>query len=184
MTKSFLKGLALAGIGALLLAAPATAQIKWHLGVGLNLPQGDLADEGIGNAGTGWGVHGGGTFGLGEGPLAVKANASYEMWGITDSDPSESWNMITVAADLVYNFGGEGKIKPYLLAGAHWAQLGASPDGFESESGIGFNGGAGLNFMLGSMGAFVEAKYNMTSIEFSGTDFDMNTIPIVFGLRF
>jgi hypothetical protein len=182
MSKSFLKGLALVGLGAVLLAAPAAAQIKWHIGIGANLPQGDLADENIADAGTGFGAHGGATFGLGEGPLGIKANASYETWKAGDTD--ESWNMLGVSADLVYNFNTSGGMKPYILAGGQWQQFGSSVDGSDTESGIGFNGGAGINFMLGSMGAFFEARYVMTPMEISGVDYDLNSIPLVFGLRF
>jgi len=182
MTKSILKGLVLAGVGAFLLAAPAAAQIKWHLGVGMNIPQGDLADENLGNAGTGFGVHGGGTFGLGTGPLAIKADAAWQSWGAGESD--ESFQMIEVTADLVYNFGGEGKIKPYLLAGGGWDQLSASDDSFDATSSFAFNGGAGLNFALGGLGAFLEARYVMAPFSIEGTDYDMDNIPIVFGLRF
>jgi hypothetical protein len=182
MTKSFLKGFALAGLGLVLVAAPATAQITWHLGVGMNLPQADLADEALGDAGTGFGVHGGGTFGLGTGPLAIKADASWETWGAGETD--ESYSMIGVSADLVFNFGGEGKIKPYLLAGGQWGQFSVSNDDFDATSSFGFNGGAGLNFALGGLGAFVEARYMMSPFSIEGTDYDMDNIPIVFGLRF
>jgi hypothetical protein len=92
--------------------------------------------------------------------------------------------MIGASADLVYNFKSEGKIKPYLLAGGQWLQFGSSADGTDTESGIGFNAGGGLNFMLGSIGAFVEARYVMAPFDISGQSFDLNNIPIVFGLRF
>jgi len=181
MTKSFLKGLALAGIGAFLLAAPAAAQIKWHLGVGMNLPQGDLADENLGNAGTGFGAHGGGTFALGEGPLSIKADLSYETWGAGETD--ESFNMIGLSAAAVYGFGS-GSARPYILGTVGWNQLSASDDSFDATSSINFGGGAGVNFNLGSMGAFIEARYLLAPFSIEGTDYDMDNIPIVFGLRF
>ncbi|HEY3492796.1 MAG TPA: outer membrane beta-barrel protein [Solirubrobacterales bacterium] len=181
MTKSILKGLALAGIGALLLAAPATAQIKWHLGLGMNLPQGDLADEAIGDAGTGFGAHGGATFGLGEGPISIKADLSYETWGAGETD--ESFNMLGLSAAAVFGFGSGG-IKPYILGTVGWNQFSVSNDDFDATSSMSFGGGAGANFMLGSIGAFVEARYLLAPFTIEGTDYDMDNIPIVFGLRF
>src|SRR6187455_2465478 len=125
MTKGFLKGLVLTGLGLVLLTTPAAAQIKWHLGLGANIPQGDLADENLGNAGTGFGGHGGATFGVGTGPISIKADASYETWGAGETD--ESFNMIGLSAAALFGFGSGG-IKPYLLGTVGWNQLSASDD--------------------------------------------------------
>src|SRR6478609_1221049 len=177
MTKGVLKGLVLAGLGLVLVTVPAAAQIKWHLGVGASIPEGDLAD----GQGTGFGGHGGATLGLGTGTLAVKADVSYETWGIEDTD--ESLSMIGVTGALTYGFGSDGA-KPYILGAVGWNQLSHSADAFDATSGVNFGFGGGVNFMLGSIGAYLEARYQMSPMSIQGADKDVNSIPIVFGLRF
>jgi outer membrane protein with beta-barrel domain len=175
MSARLLKGVTLAALGLVLVAAPATAQIKWNLGLGLNLPQADLKDA----AKSGFGARGGATFGAPMAPISFRAEAGYDMWKEESTD--ESFNMISVSGDAIYSLPGVG-VKPYILGGINWNQLGNSTSGSESESGIGFNLGAGVNFALGGLGAYVEARYVKVSI--NDGDADISNVPIIFGLRF
>ena len=181
MFKRVLKSLILAGLGLVLIAAPASAQLKWNIGLGLNLPQADLADDAIANAKSGFGVRGGAGFGAPMAPISFRAEAGYDMWKIDGT--SESFNMLSFSGDVIYSLPGVG-VKPYILGGVNWNQLGSTVSGSTSESGIGFNLGAGLNFALGGMGAYVEARYVKVNIDNGGTDADVSNIPIMVGVRF
>jgi opacity protein-like surface antigen len=166
------------GTALALVATPASAQIKWNIGLGLNLPQADLKDA---DSKSGLAARGGATFGLGMSPISIRAEAGYDMWKIDGT--SENFNMVSVSGDAVYSFPGVGA-KPYILGGLNWNQLGSSAAGSTSENNVGFNVGAGVNFMLGGMGAYVEARYVKVSISSGGTDSDISNVPIVVGLRF
>lgn len=157
-------------------AVPASAQIKWNLGLGMNLPQGDLADF----AENGLSARVGATFGAPMAPISFRVEGGYDMWKMT-ADDAESFNMLSGSADAVYSLPGVA-VKPYILGGLNWNQLGSSVDGTDKESGIGFNVGAGLNFGLGGLAAYVEARYVKVSIN-DGDD-DVSNFPIVVGLRF
>lgn len=171
-----LKSLIVTGLLLAVAAVPASAQIKWNLGLGLNLPQADLKDA---DAKSGFGARGGATFGAPMAPLSFRAEAGYDLWKIDGTD--ESFNMVSVSGDAIYSLPGVAA-KPYILGGINWNQLGSSVSGSNSESGVGFNVGAGLNFALGGMGAYVEARYVKVSIN-SGDD-DISNVPIIFGVRF
>jgi hypothetical protein len=181
MTKRILLAMFGVGTALALVATPAAAQIKWNVGLGLNLPQADLKDPNIADAKSGLAARGGATFGLGMSPISIRAEAGYDMWKIGST--SENYNMLSFSGDAVYSFPGVGA-KPYILGGVNWNRLGSSASGSTSESNVGFNAGAGVNFSLGAVGAYVEARYVKVTITSGGVDSDVSNIPIVFGIRF
>jgi opacity protein-like surface antigen len=144
----------------------------------MNLPQADLKDA---DAKSGLAARGGATFGLGVSPISIRAEAGYDMWKIDGT--SEDFHMLSVSGDAVYSFPGVGA-KPYILAGLNWNQLATSVSGSDKKSNVGFNAGAGVNFSLGAVGAYIEARYVKVSITDSGTDSDVSNVPITFGIRF
>ena len=178
MTKSYLKGLVAAALGVALLAAPAAAQIGWSVGAGMTMPQGDFGD------GADNGFHGmaAGTFTLPASPIKIRADFGYHTMNASEDlvgpDADVSFNLITVSGDAQWSFM-PGPLSPYLIGGVTWgsASVGGddAPD-VDSESDFGFNLGGGLDFGLGALKLFAEARY------FSVGDSDF--LPITVGIHF
>jgi opacity protein-like surface antigen len=175
MTKSFLKGLVAAALGVALLSAPAAAQVGFSVGAGLTMPQGDLGD------GAESGFHGlaAATSTLPAAPIKIRADFGYHtMPADEDLFGDMSFNMMTLSGDAQWSFM-PGPLSPYVIGGVTWgsASLGGddAPD-VDSESDFGFNVGGGLDFGLGALKLFAEARY------FSVGDSDF--LPITVGIHF
>lgn len=174
--KGIVKGLVAAGLGLVLVAAPANAQIKWNIGLGATMPQGDFGDA----FKMGFHAMGAATFGLTGAPIGIRADAVYNInkCDIAGCGNITS-NLLTVSGDAVYSFPGVG-VKPYLLGGVTWgrASLGGSdaPSGLDAETDFGFNLGGGVDFGMGGMMAFAEARYFTVG--------DADFLPITVGVRF
>jgi opacity protein-like surface antigen len=85
-------------------------------------------------------------------------------------------------ASLVYSFQTSGSVMPYVLAGLGYYNVKFDIPGFGSadESKVGFGGGAGLGFPMGSASLFVEARY--MNIATSGSAWTF--FPIIVGVSF
>ncbi|HEU4570490.1 MAG TPA: outer membrane beta-barrel protein [Gemmatimonadales bacterium] len=178
MMKGIVKGLVAAGLGLVLVAVPAQAQIGWQVGAGLTMPQGDFGD----GFKSGFHAMGAANFALTGAPIGIRADAAYNMNKVDASGVDISSNILTVSGDAKYSFA-PGPVSPYLLGGITWARASISgsdaPSGVDAQSDIGFNFGGGINFGLGSLKAFAEARYFTI-----GGDVDADFIPITVGLRF
>lgn len=166
---------------ALLIGATTTAAqgVRIGLGAGLLLPMGDYktADK------TGWVAGVDVTDWLTGGSIGIRAEGSYSQ---TSHKAGVSGNskIIGGMADVVYAFGKTAaSMRPYLLGGVGFYNVkftGTGPS--VSESKIGFGGGGGVAFKLGTGGSrvFVEAKYVSVSTSGSSTTF----LPVRAGIRF
>lgn len=176
MIKSVLKGSLIVALGAVLFAAPASAQIGWSVGLGMTMPQGDLGDGAVN------GFHGLGaaTFTLPAAPIKIRGDFMYHTLGADEDVVAGdiSFNLITVSGDAQWTIM-PGPLSPYVIGGFTWgsASVGGddAPDS-DSESDIGFNLGGGLDFGLGALKLFAEARY------FSVGDSDF--LPITVGIHF
>jgi opacity protein-like surface antigen len=174
MTKSFLKGFVAAALGVALLAAPAAAQIGWSVGGGITMPQGDLSD------GAASGFHGlaAATFSLPAAPIKIRADFAYNTMGSEDDAIDAAFNLMTVSGDAQWTIM-PGPLSPYLIGGVTWGSASCGGDDCasdESESDFGFNLGGGLDFGLGALNLFAEARY------FSVGEADF--LPITLGIKF
>ncbi|MEO6067871.1 MAG: outer membrane beta-barrel protein [Gemmatimonadales bacterium] len=179
MNKRITHGLISVALGMALVATPATAQVKFGLGIGPTMPQGTFGD------GFKMGFHAVGiaNYELTAKPISFRTDL---MYNINKCDISGcgniTSNLLTVSGDVEYNFPTP-RAHPYLLGGVTWARasVGGSdaPSGIPAQSDIGFNVGGGLHFDLGPTKAFVEARYFAI-----GGDVDAHFIPISFGIRF
>ena len=179
MIKGIVKGLIALVLGLVLIATPASAQIKWGLGIGPTIPQGTFGD------GFKLGFHAVGiaNYDLTAKPISFRADAVYN---INKCDAcgglSITSNLLTLSGNVEYNFPTT-RTHPYLTGGVTWARasIGGSdaPSGISAQSDIGFNAGGGLHFDLGPTKAFVEARYFAI-----GGNVDAHFIPISFGIRF
>lgn len=172
LTRAFTIGIGLA----LISATPASAQIKWQLGLGPIFPQGSFGD------GYSTGLHGmaGANFGLTRAPISFRIDGTYssnkcDAGGCGD----QSLQIFTASGDVQLNFPTPSN-HPYLIGGITWgrSKLGGNdaPSGADAQTDIGFNVGGGLHFPLGGNKLFIEARY--FEIE------DLSFVPITFGVRF
>ena len=155
-------------------AAPAAAQ-SIFFGAGPTFPTSDFGDI----ADTGWMIFGGGTYDLSE-QLSIYGEGFWGQNGVTDSEGD--LNPSGIMGGLLYGFSADesAPISPYVFGGAGLLTLSNG----ESESGFGFQGGAGLGFDLGGLDAFAEGRYTSGSIELGTVDATVGFFAIVVGLSF
>ena len=174
MIKSILKGLVLSSLAVLLAAAPAAAQIGWSIGAGATLPQGDYGDV----VGTGWHAMGAATFSIPASPIKIRADVAYHSNAASDDAVDITENIIAVSGDAMFSFA-PGPISPYLLGGVTWGSASLSGDDapdVDSESDFGYNIGGGLNFGLGPLKLFAEARWMSIG--------DVDIVPVTLGIHF
>lgn len=179
MNKGMIRGIVALTLGSVLVAAPAAAQIKWQVGLGVNIPEGTFGD----GFKTGLNAMGAANFGLTAKPISFRADLGYNINKCNVSGCGNvSMNLLTLSGDVEYNFPTP-RAHPYLIGGATWgrASLGGSdaPSGIDPQSDFGFNLGGGLHWDMGAVPVFVEARYFDI-----GGNVDARFIPITFGVRF
>lgn len=184
------------------LEAQAPRPVTVGIAAGATMPLSDFAND----TKTGW--HGLGLlqYEPAGGIWGVRGEASYHRSDFTDEalgdigaspddDVSNSITHVGVAAVLLGS-GRDRTVTPYALGGLGYyrVSVSASEGGVSlsaSESGFGFNGGAGLRFGR-SVGFFIEARYHQFSIttededdpgggEFKST---FRMIPVSIGVKF
>ena len=161
------------GMLAVVPASVARAQATFGLGAGLTMPIGDYGD--VDKMGFHFGA--GASFALGAAPVRIRVEGTYSQTSHDGADGN--FKIIGGMANVVYPFETAGQVKPYVLAGVGYYNVKESV--FDvSESGVGFGGGAGLKFALGSANLFVEARY--LSVDAGGATFAF--VPITVGVSF
>ena len=167
----------LAAATALLVAVSSSASAQGAssglaITAGVDMPMGDFADV----AKMGFLVGGQYTMPLGE-TFKLRLNADYARNGFHDDVVSllgdGNWTRLGGMANLIYPFGGEMGL--YGLGGVGFYSVNTDLSGSEAESKLAWNVGAGL----GKGRWFVEARYQTVTL-----DPAMNSLPIVFGIRF
>ena len=167
------------------------------LGGGGVVPVGDFAND----VKTGWQVNGHLQYQpVAEGPWAVRVEALYTRSNLTDDAvtaggglPDQKWTSGVFYAGVAapyYISGRAGTVRPYVIGGLG---LYSQTVKFEdtsgvtqstTESGFGFNGGAGIRFGR-AMGFFVEARFHQFSITPDGGEKSTGQfIPVSFGFTF
>ena len=174
---------------AMALAVPAVAQVRFSLGDGATLPAGTFDDV----ANTGW--HGVGAIGFqpADFPIGFQVDGMYHRFGFEAEALDAEWQMIQGTANIVFAFNTseESKFHPYLIGGVggyNVKAVGDDAEGADSETNFGVNAGAGFDFDLGNVAAFVESRFHAI---FGGTvdpetldDATANFVPITIGIRF
>jgi hypothetical protein len=166
------------------------AQLRFAIGGGGTLPTGTFDDV----AGTGW--HGMAAIGLqpADFPIGFQVDGMYSRFGVDAAENIDAdWELIQGTADAVFKFKSseESKFHPYLIGGVggyHVKAVGNDAAGADGETDFGVNAGAGFDFSLGNLSAFLEARYHAV---FSGTtdpetleDATASFVPITIGIRF
>lgn len=157
-------------------ALPAQAQVRFGVGGGLLMPMGDYgtADKMGFVAGAGIIIP------VGTAPVGVRVEGSYSQ---TSHDGIGGKSKIMGGmASLIYSFTGAGSVTPYVLAGLGYYNVKVDVTGFGSadESKVGFGGGGGIRFPMGSASLFAEARYMNISTTGGSTTF----VPIIVGVSF
>lgn len=198
--------LAALGLAAAAVAVPAAAHAQslapartteFGVAAGVAFPQGD----GLVGANTGFSVAGSVGFKPVNMPVGFRLEALYARFGSDGFTLGEGTGSFSANGDTDF-FGGTGNvivtvptasaIRPYLIGGLGVYRVSVkvdlvTPDGAggesfsasESETKFGLNGGAGLEFVVGSLRPFVEARFHSVF-----TEENANFIPITFGLKF
>lgn len=172
--------LSVAGVGGL-----SAQDVRFGVGGGLVLPMGDYKDVDK----LGWLVGADATYWLTGNAIGIRLEGSYSQTKHKDfagSPVDGNSKIMGGMADLVYAFGTQAdQIRPYVLGGVGFFNVkvtvpSASFD--TSVTKVGFGGGAGIAFKVGTGGTrvFVEAKYMSVSTEGGSTNF----LPIRAGIRF
>ena len=169
--KGIAKGLIAVGLGLVLVATPANAQLKFAVGAGLSLPNGDLADFFKS------GFHGMGAaeFALTGAPISIRADGMFSTFSSKVSG-ADAFNPMAMSADVKFGFA-PGPISPYILGGPSWVH---SSNSGMSSSKFGYNVGGGVNFGMSALKLFAEARY----FSISDNGVKTNWIPITLGIHF
>jgi hypothetical protein len=163
---------------ALLIAAPAEAQMRtvtFGVAAGPTLPIGHLGDD----VNTGWHVQGSFALAPMSLPFGVRADLNYQRFTETH-DADHKLTMLSGIVNGIFALPGMG-MRPYLSAGVGaYNARGDEAHGSAESTDVGVNGGGGLQFGLGGMNAFLEARFHNVFSEGEATRF----IPISIGIMF
>ena len=177
------------GLLAISVNAPAIAQLRFSLGGGVTVPAGTLADQ----ASTGW--HGMGAIGFqpADFPIGIQVDGLYNRFSFEAAGIDADWQLVGGTANAVFRFGSSEDKKRHLyliggVGGYNVKAVGNDAEGIDSKTDFAVNVGAGFDFALGSLSAFIEGRYHAI---FNGI-VDPNTledatasfVPITLGIRF
>ncbi|HEX5912533.1 MAG TPA: outer membrane beta-barrel protein [Rubrobacter sp.] len=178
-----------AGVMAISVTTTGAAQLRFSLGGGVTLPLGTFDDQ----AGTGW--HGMGAIGFqpADFPVGFQVDGMYHRFGFEAAGIDADWQLIEGTANVVFKFKSseESKSGLYLIGGIggyNVKAVGDDAEGADSDTNFGVNAGAGFDFALGNLSAFIESRFHAI---FSGTvdpetldDATASYVPITLGIRF
>ncbi len=160
--------------------------LSFGVGGGLTMPMGDYGDV----DGMGFHLDGAVNIPIGSQGLGARIDALFSSTGhdsVEGIDVGGSTKIIGAMGSLVYEFGGEGSAKPYVLGGLGLHNIDASFDieGVDldldaSETKLSFGGGAGVAFPVGGANLFAEGRIIIVTTSDSSTTF----IPLTVGVRF
>lgn len=172
----FRTSIRLAAVALIAFASVAQAQRPvFGVAAGLTAPQGDFGDA-FDN-----GYHIGAAMGFKVPvlPVALRADLAYTTFDGAD-DVDMKANTLSLTVNAVHAFAGVG-VRPYVIGGlGMYRNSLETPLGDDDATDLGLNGGAGVQFKLGGLQTFVEARYTHIMTEDEAT----TVIPISFGIMF
>ena len=164
----------------------AAKPFTFSVGAGLTMPTGTTAD----GSGMGLNLQGAVSHKLGTSPAWLRGELSYNRLGNkNDQGISGHQSEIGGIVNLGYSFPTTGSIRPYVIGGLGvYAQKYTLEDSGASlsisETDIGFNGGMGVRFKMGTHMASVEARYhNVAGGDKFGNE-KSSFVPVTFGWEF
>jgi len=180
--------LAFTVVGASSAQAQALRPISFGMSGGAAIPMGKTADA----ANMGFGLTGLADYKTPTMPVSLRGELSFSRFGMKDlpSDIDGNHRVLAAIVNVVANVGGNSSVSPYIIAGPGVYSLKStmSQDDIDvsfSKTAMGINGGMGLNFHLGALSTFAEARYHYVFSKDDDKGFDnTQNLPIVFGIRF
>lgn len=173
-------------------AAHAQAQTMPHFGIsaGASIPQSSFGD----GVNTGYNVNGLVNVGIPLSPLGFRGEVGWNRFDLSGNSVSGNVRMVNGAVNVVLAPSTVMTAKPYFIAGLGVYNVKTSVNSTggiisgnpftsaSSDTRLGFNGGIGFAFGLGSVGTLLEARYvNVNSSNNSGS---LSFVPISFGITF
>lgn len=158
-------------IAALAMTLPATVQAQsLYVGGGVLIPISDFEDD----ADAGFMGIGGISFDIGDSGFAVGAEGMYGPGSGADDGPDI--DVYSAMGWLLYGFGEEGSVAPYIFGGAGILGCNADSSGptpascTDDDTNFGYQGGAGLDVPLSDrVNLFFEGRYmGSTDIDIIG----------------
>lgn len=127
-------------------------------------------------------------------PLALRGSVGYSQFDLKSLVPGVDGKgkILSGLANVSYGFP-IGPVKPYIIAGVGAFNIKTEVAGLSSpsETKFGIDGGAGLEFKLGGISAFIEGKVEniftdqgLSSAVGSAQEFKTLIIPVTFGIFF
>lgn len=161
--------------------ASAQSNARLHVGAGLVLPMSDWGSTNGLDDKTGFTAGLGASFGVGTAPIRLRVEGS---WAQTKHQTGFDGNTRQIGGmvSVVYPFQVAGNIKPYILGGVGVTSTRVSDGTADtSKTGVGFGGGAGLQFAMSAANLFVEGRYLSAK---GPLDFTYASLPITVGVSF
>ena len=183
-----------AALLSLMIASTARAQAQtmplFGVSAGASIPQSSFGD----GVNTGYNVNGMVNVGIPLSPLGFRGEVGWNRFDLSGNSVSGNVRMINGSANVVLVPSTVMTAKPYLIAGVGAYNVNTTVDnsggllgtgGFTSSSSdtrLGFNGGIGFSFGLGSVGTIVEARY--VSVNGKNGSSSLSFVPVSFGITF
>lgn len=164
-----------AGAAAAQAAAAATGGVRFGVGAGLLLPLSDYktADK------AGWIAGADVTYWLPSQPIGFRVEGAYSQTSEKTGVVAHKTKIFGGGADVVYAFGqAASQVRPYILAGVGVYNVKVD----SSSTKVGFGGGAGVAFKVGTGGTRIFAEGKYTYLKVSGAN--LSFFPIRVGVRF
>lgn len=171
-------------VAAFALMAPiamAQAQLKFGVGAGASLANGDIGDV------VDMGYHLMATAGIQPplAPVGFRVDGMYNQFN-AKSPGTFKVNVMALTANAIVSMPGAVVLSPYAIGGVGMYNSKSDVAGDEASNDLGVNVGAGIKFSLAGFGAFAEARFHNVFPEqpASGPKTNFRFIPITFGITF
>ena len=178
----------------LTLTTPAHAQAHFGISAGASIPESRFGES----VSTGYNVNAMINVGVPLSPLGFRAEAGLNHFDFDGSNTSGSVRMINGSANVILTPTTIIGAKPYLIGGLGMYNVrmtfggtatplgglfsGSAPGSQSSDTRLGFNGGVGLTFGLGSVGTLLEARY--VTVNGKNGSGSLAFVPVTFGITF
>ena len=174
------KMLAVAAFALMAPIAMAQAQLKFGIGAGASVPNGDFSN------GTETGYHVLAVAGI-KPPLAPVGFRVDGMWNqfSATGNSSAKLRIMSLSANAILSMPGAMVVSPYAIGGVGMYNSKDNSAGATASNDVGVNIGAGVSFGLAGFSAFGEVRlHNIMADNGAGGTTNVRFIPITFGITF
>jgi hypothetical protein len=174
------KMLAVAAFALMAPVAIAQAQLKFGVGAGASMPNGDFS------TGFEMGYHALVTVGIQPplAPVGFRVDGMFNQFNMK-SPGTAKLNIMGATANAVFSMPGAIVLSPYAIGGAGMYRSKSDIANATSSNDLGVNLGVGIKFGLAGFGAFGELRFhNIMSDDGTGGTAHTRFIPITFGITF